>query len=58
MICLAGHPREEHLDAVLGGIRSRLGNEPEEERAIAADELRRLARARLAQLIGSPDNTD
>ncbi|OII69770.1 MULTISPECIES: 2-oxo-4-hydroxy-4-carboxy-5-ureidoimidazoline decarboxylase [unclassified Streptomyces] len=58
VICLAGHPREEHLDAVLGGIRSRLGNEPEEERAVAADELRRLARARLAQLIGSPDNTD
>ncbi|MFF9147152.1 2-oxo-4-hydroxy-4-carboxy-5-ureidoimidazoline decarboxylase [Streptomyces sp. NPDC014861] len=38
----------ERLDAVLAGIRSRLGNEPDEERAVAADELRRLARSRLA----------
>lgn len=51
VVCLAGHHPEEHLDVVLGGIRSRLGNEPEEERAVAADELRRLARARLARLL-------
>ncbi|MBD0710940.1 MULTISPECIES: 2-oxo-4-hydroxy-4-carboxy-5-ureidoimidazoline decarboxylase [unclassified Streptomyces] len=36
------------LDRVLAGIRSRLGNEAEEERAVSAEELRRLARGRLA----------
>ncbi|MGW0118112.1 2-oxo-4-hydroxy-4-carboxy-5-ureidoimidazoline decarboxylase [Streptomyces sp. NPDC003327] len=48
VISLDGVRPGERLDQVLAGIRSRLGNEPEEERAIAADELRRLARARLA----------
>ncbi|WP_372515786.1 2-oxo-4-hydroxy-4-carboxy-5-ureidoimidazoline decarboxylase [Streptantibioticus ferralitis] len=50
VICLdAVHP-DEHLDHVLAGLRLRLGNTPEEERAVAADELRALARGRLAQL--------
>jgi 2-oxo-4-hydroxy-4-carboxy-5-ureidoimidazoline decarboxylase len=48
VISLDGVRPGERLDQVLAGIRSRLGNEPEEERAVAADELRRLARARLA----------
>ncbi|MCX5392730.1 2-oxo-4-hydroxy-4-carboxy-5-ureidoimidazoline decarboxylase [Streptomyces sp. NBC_00094] len=48
VISLEGVRPGERLDQVLAGIRSRLGNEPEEERVIAADELRRLARARLA----------
>ncbi|MEU3605916.1 2-oxo-4-hydroxy-4-carboxy-5-ureidoimidazoline decarboxylase [Streptomyces sp. NPDC035033] len=48
VISLDGVRPDERLDAVLAGIRSRLGNEPEEERAVAADELRRLARSRLA----------
>ncbi|MFF9338696.1 MULTISPECIES: 2-oxo-4-hydroxy-4-carboxy-5-ureidoimidazoline decarboxylase [unclassified Streptomyces] len=48
VISLDGVRPGERLDAVLAGIRSRLGNEAEEERAVAADELRRLARSRLA----------
>ncbi|WP_438818602.1 2-oxo-4-hydroxy-4-carboxy-5-ureidoimidazoline decarboxylase, partial [Streptomyces venezuelae] len=48
VISLDGVRPGERLDQVLAGIRSRLGNEPEEERVVAADELRRLARARLA----------
>ncbi|GGT89841.1 MULTISPECIES: 2-oxo-4-hydroxy-4-carboxy-5-ureidoimidazoline decarboxylase [Streptomyces] len=47
VISLDGVRPAERLDQVLAGIRSRLGNEPEEERVIAADELRRLARSRL-----------
>ena len=38
---------------MLSGIRTRLGNEPDEERAVAAEELRRLARGRLTRLMGS-----
>ncbi|MFI8949349.1 2-oxo-4-hydroxy-4-carboxy-5-ureidoimidazoline decarboxylase [Streptomyces sp. NPDC053750] len=47
VICLNGMPANEALDHVLAGIRSRLTNDPEEERQVAADELRQLARARL-----------
>ncbi|MBT2489977.1 2-oxo-4-hydroxy-4-carboxy-5-ureidoimidazoline decarboxylase [Streptomyces sp. ISL-96] len=54
VICLDGVRPEEHLDQVLTGIRSRLGNEADEERVVAADELRRLARGRLAHLISNP----
>ncbi|MEU6125267.1 2-oxo-4-hydroxy-4-carboxy-5-ureidoimidazoline decarboxylase [Streptomyces sp. NPDC047123] len=50
VICLDDVPPDEALDQLLAGIRSRLGNDPEDERAIAADELRRLARGRLARL--------
>ncbi|MGC9380478.1 2-oxo-4-hydroxy-4-carboxy-5-ureidoimidazoline decarboxylase [Streptomyces sp. MH13] len=48
VICLDGMPAHEALDHVLEGIRSRLANDPEEERGVAAEELRHLARARLA----------
>ena len=48
VICLHGLPPAEALDHVLAAIRSRLANDPEEERVIAAEELRRLAKERLA----------
>ncbi|MFF0220751.1 2-oxo-4-hydroxy-4-carboxy-5-ureidoimidazoline decarboxylase [Streptomyces sp. NPDC004629] len=47
VIHLGGTPPGEALDRTLEGIRSRLTNDPDEERAVTADELRRLARARL-----------
>ncbi|SEB66613.1 2-oxo-4-hydroxy-4-carboxy-5-ureidoimidazoline decarboxylase [Streptomyces sp. 2224.1] len=53
VICLDGYRDEELLDQVLSGIRTRLGNEPDEERTIAAEELRRLARGRLIRLMSS-----
>lgn len=51
VICLDGLAPEETLDRLLTGIRGRLGNEPEEERATAAEELRRIARGRLTRLV-------
>ncbi|MFD3588664.1 2-oxo-4-hydroxy-4-carboxy-5-ureidoimidazoline decarboxylase [Streptomyces sp. NPDC058683] len=48
VIYLGDTDPEESLDRVLEGIRSRLTNDPEEERVVAAEELRRLARERLA----------
>lgn len=59
VICLDDVAPDESLDHLLSGIRSRLGNDPEEERALAADELRRLARGRLARLTAgqTPGNT-
>ncbi|MFF1546673.1 2-oxo-4-hydroxy-4-carboxy-5-ureidoimidazoline decarboxylase [Streptomyces sp. NPDC058291] len=48
VICLAAVPPDERLDHVLQGIRSRLANDPEDERVVAAEELRRLGKARLA----------
>ncbi|MFJ8312658.1 MULTISPECIES: 2-oxo-4-hydroxy-4-carboxy-5-ureidoimidazoline decarboxylase [unclassified Streptomyces] len=51
VICLDGFSPAEHQDEVLAGIRVRMTNERDEEWSIAADELRRLARARLAHLV-------
>ncbi|MDT0380464.1 2-oxo-4-hydroxy-4-carboxy-5-ureidoimidazoline decarboxylase [Streptomyces sp. DSM 42041] len=45
---------EERLDQALAGIRARLTNDADEERAVAAEELRQLARARLARLLTAP----
>ncbi|MFH9041504.1 2-oxo-4-hydroxy-4-carboxy-5-ureidoimidazoline decarboxylase [Streptomyces sp. NPDC017966] len=53
VICLDGVPEEEALDRVLESIRSRLANDPDDERAVAAEELRRLARERLLALLGA-----
>ncbi|MGW7576630.1 2-oxo-4-hydroxy-4-carboxy-5-ureidoimidazoline decarboxylase [Streptomyces sp. NPDC054765] len=53
VICLDGYRDDELLDQVLSGIRTRLGHERDEERAVAAEELRRLARGRLTRLISS-----
>ncbi|MGW0819859.1 2-oxo-4-hydroxy-4-carboxy-5-ureidoimidazoline decarboxylase [Streptomyces sp. NPDC002845] len=52
VICLDDVTPEESLDQVLAGIRSRLTNDPEEERLLTAEELRRLARGRLTRLLG------
>ncbi|WP_437035366.1 2-oxo-4-hydroxy-4-carboxy-5-ureidoimidazoline decarboxylase [Streptomyces sp. enrichment culture] len=49
-------PPEERLDRILEGIRSRLANDPEEERLVAAEELRRLARGRLADAFRDAGN--
>ncbi|MFC3578407.1 2-oxo-4-hydroxy-4-carboxy-5-ureidoimidazoline decarboxylase [Streptomyces yaanensis] len=51
VICLDDVPPEEAADRVLAAIRSRLTNDPEEERLLAAEELRRLARGRLTRLV-------
>jgi 2-oxo-4-hydroxy-4-carboxy-5-ureidoimidazoline decarboxylase len=51
VICLDGLSKGEALDHVLAGIRSRLTNDPEEERVVAAEELRRLAKGRLVELL-------
>ncbi|MEU6591281.1 2-oxo-4-hydroxy-4-carboxy-5-ureidoimidazoline decarboxylase [Streptomyces sp. NPDC046881] len=44
-------PPDEVIDHILEAIRSRLANDPEEERVTAAEELRRLARGRLRALL-------
>ncbi|MET7680199.1 2-oxo-4-hydroxy-4-carboxy-5-ureidoimidazoline decarboxylase [Streptomyces sp. NPDC005423] len=49
--CEDGVPPDEVLGQVLAGIRSRLTNDPEDELVVAAEELRRLARARLTRLL-------
>ncbi|WP_051739670.1 2-oxo-4-hydroxy-4-carboxy-5-ureidoimidazoline decarboxylase [Streptomyces catenulae] len=51
VICLDGYGEDEVLDQMLAGIRTRLGHDPDEERAVAADELRRTVRGRLARFI-------
>ncbi|WTL50689.1 2-oxo-4-hydroxy-4-carboxy-5-ureidoimidazoline decarboxylase [Streptomyces sp. NBC_01497] len=51
VISLDGRAPDEYLGQVLADIRTRLGNDPEEERAVAADELRRLGRTRLGALL-------
>ncbi|KMS79687.1 OHCU decarboxylase [Streptomyces leeuwenhoekii] len=52
VICVDDLAAHEVLDHVLEGIRSRLANDPEEERLVAADELRRLAKGRLRTRLG------
>ncbi|MFD7547050.1 2-oxo-4-hydroxy-4-carboxy-5-ureidoimidazoline decarboxylase [Streptomyces sp. NPDC059578] len=51
LLCLDACPPEEALDRVLTAIRSRLGNDREDERALTTEELRRIARGRLARLV-------
>ncbi|MFF1281866.1 2-oxo-4-hydroxy-4-carboxy-5-ureidoimidazoline decarboxylase [Streptomyces sp. NPDC058299] len=53
VIYLGDVPPDEALDRILEAIRSRLTNDPEEERVTAAEELRRLARGRLGQFLGT-----
>ncbi|QES59082.1 Oxo-4-hydroxy-4-carboxy-5-ureidoimidazoline decarboxylase [Streptomyces venezuelae] len=58
VICLDGYPPEEQADQLLGAIRRRMAHEVDEERSISADELRRVAQARLRDLtrwLTSPD---
>ncbi|KPI13374.1 Oxo-4-hydroxy-4-carboxy-5-ureidoimidazoline decarboxylase [Actinobacteria bacterium OK074] len=49
--CLDDTPPGEALDHVLTTLRSRLANDPEEERVVVAEELRRLARGRVTRLL-------
>ncbi|ARF74762.1 OHCU decarboxylase [Kitasatospora albolonga] len=51
VICLDACPPSQAVDQVLAGIRVRLTHEVDEERAVTADELRRLARSRLVELV-------
>ncbi|MBO8194016.1 2-oxo-4-hydroxy-4-carboxy-5-ureidoimidazoline decarboxylase [Streptomyces oryzae] len=53
LCCLDGFAVEERLDQTLAGIRLRLENDAEEEWAVTAEELRRLARGRLGRLATS-----
>ncbi|MFI7010157.1 2-oxo-4-hydroxy-4-carboxy-5-ureidoimidazoline decarboxylase [Streptomyces sp. NPDC050145] len=41
----------EALDHLLSALRDRMGREPDEERSLAAEELRRLARGRITRLV-------
>ncbi|WP_405736852.1 2-oxo-4-hydroxy-4-carboxy-5-ureidoimidazoline decarboxylase [Streptomyces sp. NBC_01537] len=50
VVALDGFHPDELLDQVLAGIRARLGNDPDEERATAADQLRKVTRGRLTRL--------
>lgn len=55
VICLDAYGPDEHLDRLLTGIHSRLSHEPDEERSVSADELRALARSRVARaMAGRP----
>jgi 2-oxo-4-hydroxy-4-carboxy--5-ureidoimidazoline (OHCU) decarboxylase len=56
VIYLGDVPRGEIIDRILEAIRSRLANDPEEERVTAAEELRRLARGRLLALLNGARN--
>ncbi|MEU5436643.1 2-oxo-4-hydroxy-4-carboxy-5-ureidoimidazoline decarboxylase [Streptomyces sp. NPDC020719] len=58
VICLEGLRPTEHLNQLLAGIRVRMTNERHAESAIAAEELRRLARARLAHLVTNHPEPD
>jgi 2-oxo-4-hydroxy-4-carboxy-5-ureidoimidazoline decarboxylase len=58
VICLDGYRPEEYLDQVLVGIRARLGHEPDEERAVSAEQLRGLARSRLAHVVANHPESD
>ncbi|MFI1162366.1 2-oxo-4-hydroxy-4-carboxy-5-ureidoimidazoline decarboxylase [Streptomyces sp. NPDC020801] len=49
VICLDDVSPGEALDRLLAAIRSRLANDPEDERVVTAEELRRLARGRLVR---------
>lgn len=53
VICLDGFRPAEHPDQVLAGIRARLAHDPEQERVVTADEMRRLARGRIIELVSS-----
>ncbi|MET9655819.1 2-oxo-4-hydroxy-4-carboxy-5-ureidoimidazoline decarboxylase [Streptomyces sp. NPDC006510] len=51
VICLDGFGPAEQPDQVLAGIRARLGHDPDQERVVTADEMRRLARGRIIELV-------
>ncbi|MEV5724862.1 2-oxo-4-hydroxy-4-carboxy-5-ureidoimidazoline decarboxylase [Streptomyces pharetrae] len=51
VISVNGVSPDEALDHVLATIRSRLTNDPEDERQVTAEELRNLAKGRLVELL-------
>ncbi|WTE38657.1 2-oxo-4-hydroxy-4-carboxy-5-ureidoimidazoline decarboxylase [Streptomyces sp. NBC_01618] len=51
VICLDSFEPAEQPDQVLAGIRARLGHDPDQERVVTAEEMRRLARGRIIELI-------
>ncbi|MEW2178055.1 2-oxo-4-hydroxy-4-carboxy-5-ureidoimidazoline decarboxylase [Streptomyces sp. NPDC005406] len=53
VICLDGLRPAERADQLLAGIRARLAHDPEHERVVTADEMRRLARGRIIELVSS-----
>ncbi|MEU4980351.1 2-oxo-4-hydroxy-4-carboxy-5-ureidoimidazoline decarboxylase [Streptomyces sp. NPDC021969] len=56
VISLADLPPDETLNHVLTAIRSRLNNDPDEERLVAAEELRHLAGTRLSNALRGAGN--
>lgn len=58
LVCLDGWEPEEQLGQALASVRARLGNEPEEERLVVTEELRRLARARLRHMVAGVAEND
>ncbi|MFB7912410.1 2-oxo-4-hydroxy-4-carboxy-5-ureidoimidazoline decarboxylase [Streptomyces sp. NPDC056061] len=53
VMCLDTFEPAERPDQVLAGIRARLGHDPDQERVVTADEMRRLARGRIIGLISA-----
>ncbi|MFE6697265.1 2-oxo-4-hydroxy-4-carboxy-5-ureidoimidazoline decarboxylase [Streptomyces sp. NPDC057718] len=53
VICLDAFGPSQYVDQVLAGIRVRLAHEVDEERAVTAEELRRLARSRIVELVAA-----
>ncbi|PCG87654.1 OHCU decarboxylase [Streptomyces sp. WZ.A104] len=51
VICLDAFQPAQQVDQVLAGIRARLAHDPDEERAVTAEELRRVARSRILELL-------
>ncbi|MFC8231202.1 2-oxo-4-hydroxy-4-carboxy-5-ureidoimidazoline decarboxylase [Streptomyces sp. NPDC057287] len=51
VICLDGLRPSQHVDQVLAAIRTRLAHDPDEERCLAAEEMRRLARGHIIELV-------
>ncbi|MEU6340462.1 2-oxo-4-hydroxy-4-carboxy-5-ureidoimidazoline decarboxylase [Streptomyces sp. NPDC046977] len=55
VVSLDGVDPDETLGLLLASLRRRLGHDPDEERVVAAEELRRVTRARLARLARGDD---
>ncbi|MGW5651159.1 2-oxo-4-hydroxy-4-carboxy-5-ureidoimidazoline decarboxylase [Streptomyces humi] len=56
VIYLGGTPPEERLDCVLAGIYARSKNDPEDERVMSVEQLRRLATGRLLEKLRGAGN--
>jgi 2-oxo-4-hydroxy-4-carboxy-5-ureidoimidazoline decarboxylase len=51
IVCLDECDPGEQLGQALASVRTRLGHDPEEERLVVAEELRRLSRGRLLRMV-------